>query len=596
VAQNPEFFVSEQGKSRGPVRLDAVRRELSSGAMSTEALFRMEGCKRFLPGAAWDPISDLFPTPSPPDLPDGATLEALPRDLAGLDPQVRDKMLWFVEDADGVMGPVAGGFVARGLITGRIPMTAAVSLVSVPGWVRATAVFPAALESATAIRARPMQTFPCPYCVEPVIVGSTTCMHCSEPVSIGEPPIGAKRGALLGAIGLSLVLAPLVAGVVSLRKEGGALVRGSDASAASAAALPDPTAAADAREAEASLKGTRAGRRLAGEVAAKIDVAADAQEALLLPHGHVAVARRAALDVVDPKSGVVVTSSREASPVRAIERVGSALYALGPTRIAALDAESLRVTRWIEPRVPIGALAVGEELAAGASTADRSVIVFEAHHHVEIARFRLMDDMPSAVAIDPAGKLAVAAVSEAYGAPPSAIVVFTPSRAPGTQAVRRLAMGEPIAAVAAIGTDALVALGTSSGLVRVVVGESSLLAPSGPARETCSDPAFVRAAAGAVIVGCRAGRAIALHDGASLDKKKQIDLGGPVVALEVAPDGGQALVATGAPAPGVFVVDLGAGESKRVAVTDEVTSVRYGGDGGAATAFAPRARRVWVLR
>lgn len=107
MAQKIEFFVSEDRKIRGPVRLEEIRREFESGANAEKnVLFRMEGCKRFLPGNAWDPLSDLFPTPSALDRPDGVVAEKPPRDLASLEPEARDKLLWFVEDADGVISPL----------------------------------------------------------------------------------------------------------------------------------------------------------------------------------------------------------------------------------------------------------------------------------------------------------------------------------------------------------------------------------------------------------------------------------------------------------------------------------------------------------
>ncbi|MDI1449253.1 hypothetical protein [Polyangium sp. 6x1] len=606
VSQNVEFFVSQQGNIRGPVRLDAVRREIGDGA-GKDLLFRMEGCKRFLPGAAWDPLSDLFPAPSPPDPPEGVVAEALPRDLAKLEPQARDKLLWFVEDTDGVMGPVTGAFVVRGLMTGRIPMSSGVSLVSVPGWIRGTAVFPAALEGATAIRKRPLSTFTCPYCLEPVMVGSTSCLMCGEFVGIAKPRLGLSRVVGLLGVGLALVLAPLVGGALSVRGDGrGAGVEipmaaaapspggsASSASSVSAASAPGaPSANAPAEPAPAAAK------RLEGKVAAKIDVAADAEAAILLPQGHVAVARRVALDVVDPKSGVVMTSSREAQSARVIERVGGALYALGQTRIGALEPDTLRVLRWIEPRTQLlpGAAAPSIGLAIFPSAVDRSVLVVGTEHHVEIARFRFGGAIPSAVALDAEGAWAVAAVADprprAY---PDAIEVFAPLSTPSAQIVRHLSLGDPVAAVAVKSGFAFAALG-SSRIARVSLEGKGLLAPPDLCRDTCTDPVFVRAAPRTLVVGCRAGRALSLHAPATLTQDTRLELGSPVTALEISPSGDQALVATGAPSPGVYVVDLATGEPIRVDVTDEVTSVRFGKDSGSATAFSARARRVWVLK
>ncbi len=613
MSQNVEFFVSEQGKIRGPVRLELIRREVSSGVLK-DALFRMEGCKRFLSGSAWDPLSDLYSSPSPPDPPDGVVAEALPRDLAKLEPQARDKLLWFVEDTDGVMGPVTGAFVVRGLMTGRIPISSGVALVSVPGWIRGTAVFPAALEGQTAIRKRPLSTFTCPYCMEPVMVGSTNCLMCAEPVGIVEPPLGVARVLGLVLAGLVLVLAPLAGSAFSVRGDGrGAGVLAPPTNVApspgvSSLPLPGVSPASSASVAmsaplapgvDAPAEPVPAARkRLQGKVAAKIDVAADAEAAILLPQGHVAVARRAALDVVDPRSGVVVTSSREAQSARVIERVGGVLYALGGTRIAALESDSLRVLRWIEPRAALlpGASSSAAGLAIFPSPADRSVVVVGTEHHVEIARFRFGGAIPGAVALDEEGTWAVASTADPRPrAFADAIEVFAPRDPPSAQLVRRVSLGDPVAALAVKSGFVFVALG-SSRIARVVLDGKGLLGPPDLSRETCTDPVFIRAAPRTLVVGCRAGHALSLHAPATLAQDTRVEFGSPVVALEVSPAGDQAIVVTGAPAPGVFIVDLATGEPLRVEVTDEVTSVRFGKDSSSAAAFSARARRVWVLQ
>jgi hypothetical protein len=76
----------------------------------------------------------------------------------------------------------------------------------------------------------------------------------------------------------------------------------------------------------------------------------------------------------------------------------------------------------------------------------------------------------------------------------------------------------------------------------------------------------------------------------------RLELGGPVVAIEISPSSAQALVVTGAPSPGLLIVDLVTGEPIHVKVTDEISSVRFGPDGSRATAFSGRAHRVWVLQ
>jgi len=607
VTQNVELFVSEQGQIRGPLRLEAIRREIASGEIK-DALFRMEGCKRFLPGSAWDPLSDLFSAPSAPDPPEGTVAEALPRDLAKLEPGPRDKLLWYVEDADGVMGPVTGAFIARGLMTGRIPISSSVCLVSVPGWIRGTAVFPAALEGQTAIRARPLSTFSCPYCLEPVIIGSNNCLMCGESVALGEPHLSKGRFALLLASGLAMVLVPLLVGAYSVRSDPRAT--GAPIVTTNAFPLGEPKSSASASvsvssqtpEVAASLqkdKPTNAPgelRKLTGEVAAKIDVPTDAEAALLLPQGHLAVARRASLDVIDPQSGVVVTSSREAQTSKIVEHVAGALYAVGPSRVAALDPASMRVLRWIEPRTQLAPGAAASDLALFPAPLDHSVVVLGTSHHVEVARLRFGLDIPGPVAIDASSAWAVVAVADPRSrVGPTSVCVFQPEKPLGAQLVRRLSLGDPIAALAVQDGRAFVALG-SSRVVRIDLDTPGLLATPDLTKDTCTDPVLLRSAPGALLVGCRTGKALSLHAPATLAQDTRIELGGPVSAIEISPSGKQALVVTAAPLPGVFLIDLATGEPIRINVTDEISSVRFGKDGGGATAFSAKARRVWVLK
>jgi len=88
---------------------------------------------------------------------------------------------------------------------------------------------------------------------------------------------------------------------------------------------------------------------------------------------------------------------------------------------------------------------------------------------------------------------------------------------------------------------------------------------------------------------------VALHLPATLEQDSRIELGASVVAMELSAAGDQILVATGAPTPGLFVVDLPAGATRRVPVTEEITSVAFGEVPGRATAYSARSHRVWVL-
>jgi hypothetical protein len=606
VAQKIEFFVSEDRKIRGPVRLEQLRREFESGDQAEKnVLFRMEGCKRFLPGNAWDPLSDLFSAPSTIDRPDGVVAEKPPRDLATLEPEARDKLLWFVEDADGVMGPVTGAFIARGLMTGRIPITASVSLVSVAGWIRATALFPAALEGATEIRMRPLLgTYSCPYCLEPVIIGSTHCLMCNENVAMGEPGLSMQQVASLVAGTLAIVIIPLIVGAFSARSS----VRNTQtfvetpvvdaAGSSSAPGAPASASAATSADAHGPSTPNADGSvpdkpSVKGEILAQFDVPTDTDDAFVLARGHVAIVRHSALDIIDPKSGVIVTSSHDVPGARKLWSLQGALYAVGAARIGVLDPTSLRLTKWVDIRGPFLPGAANRELAIFPSVVDRSVIVVGAPYHVELSRFRFANDIPGFVAIEPDGVWGAAAVGDPRGRI-DAIATFALRVAPDAQIVRRTAMGDGVISLAARNGRAYAGL-AGGRVASVTLDSSSIPAKPLASADTCKEPAFVLAGPVTIAVGCRAGQAVALHALATLEQETRIELGAPVVAMEISPAGDQMLVATGAPTPGLFVVDLPAGATRRVSVTGEISSVAFGEVPGRATAYSARSHRVWVL-
>jgi hypothetical protein len=211
-----EYFVTDEGGSRGPFPAEALRELLGAGA-GTMTRVRVEGCEPWLPVEAWERFADLRPAPPLPPPPAAGAATRLPPELAGIAPSVRDKLLWFVLDADGVMGPVSGEFVRRGLATGKIKMGAGICLVGATGWVRASIAFPSALEGATAVRPRPLTTFPCPACLEPCASTDAECGACGEPVR------KASRAPSVGVLIVLVMLAWVI--VLGVSIGAGALVR-----------------------------------------------------------------------------------------------------------------------------------------------------------------------------------------------------------------------------------------------------------------------------------------------------------------------------------------------------------------------------------
>jgi hypothetical protein len=411
------------------------------------------------------------------------------------------------------------------------------------------------------------------------------------------------RAALIAAVSAACVLAGVAAAALFARPPR-ALHEDAAPSASIAVVAPIATAAPTVRNDESP------GHLEGGQIASTIDVPADAIDVHPLPGDRIGVARRGAMEVIDAKSGAIAFSTAELGGVRALFGVSGAIYAIVGSRVAVLDPDRLHVLRWLEmksaPASVVGARgaerqAPGVALLIGA--ADRSIGVIDIAQHAELERFRF-DERLTAVALDRGGRLA-AGVSGDPGAIRSdddAITVFEPRRFASAQAIRRVYVGEGAVDVAILRGEpeapgaAVVALRRSSEIARVPLDPAKPLYAMVTRQKTCEEPEHIDVATSAILVACRGGRSVAIHDPETLALRETLSVGGPALGMEVSPNGLQALVVVGAPAPGIAVVDVVRRESRRVSVPDELTAVRYERGGRMATAFASKRHRVWVLR
>ncbi|HVY47002.1 MAG TPA: hypothetical protein VHB21_14040, partial [Minicystis sp.] len=152
-----DYFVSDETGSRGPLTAEALRAAIGPSPAPTTRV-RVEGCEPWLPLEAWDAFADLRPPAAVPPPPAAGPATRLSAELAGIAPSVRERLLWFVLDEGGIMGPVTGEFVRKGLATAKIKMGAGACLATTTAWVRASIAVPSALEGATAVRPRPLTT------------------------------------------------------------------------------------------------------------------------------------------------------------------------------------------------------------------------------------------------------------------------------------------------------------------------------------------------------------------------------------------------------------------------------------------------------
>jgi hypothetical protein len=209
------YMLSDEAGAIGPLDASGLRNALAA-TEADQPLVRAASCDAWLAAAAWEACGDLRPAPPVPPLPAGGVAMTLPSELAPFPADVRERLLWFVQDKDGVMGPVSGEFVRKGLVSGKVAAMAGVCLVTSSNWVRAATVFPRALEAATVVGQRRLQTFPCPACREPCAPGDRTCSACDEPVSPPPPPLTRERQALLlGAAWLAVLVIGLLLALVA---------------------------------------------------------------------------------------------------------------------------------------------------------------------------------------------------------------------------------------------------------------------------------------------------------------------------------------------------------------------------------------------
>jgi DNA-binding beta-propeller fold protein YncE len=198
--------------------------------------------------------------------------------------------------------------------------------------------------------------------------------------------------------------------------------------------------------------------------------------------------------------------------------------------------------------------------------------------------------------------VAVAATSDARSPRlgEDAVLIFDPRRAALAQPIRRVHVGAaPVAvAVGPAGKVAAAALLTSAEIARVDLAQPPGVAAAVTRQKTCAEPILLEFAEASrlLLVGCRGGAALSLHDAASLAESARLDLGGPALSIDVAPDGRQALVVVGPPVNAVSVVDLSSRSLRRLEIGDEIASARYARHGERAAAFSLRGHRAWVLR
>jgi len=651
VAGTLELYVLDEGTSRGPMPVEAVRRALGAGEIGQGARFRIAEGLPWLPGAAWDALADLLPAPHPPDPPEGPAAPLLPGELADIPPKVREHLVWFVADEDGVMGPVGGDFVVQGIRAGKISPSAAVSLASWrvrATWVLAPMVFPSASAGATTMRKRAAPaSATCAYCLEPHALGAAACPVCGEPT---RPAAGPSRGqqalTVLAALGISVVVA---AGAVALAWRDPPAARPDAATGAAAAGAPASAAAAPdpaGTTATPDRAGAAPGHLSHIEIASTLALPGEVADVLALSPDRIAVAREASFQILDSRSGAAVLEAPELAGARALHAAhgaGVIVVALGPRaapaarapkpapageepgRLAAVDARTARTLAWIEraasPAPP--AIAPARGLVLLPDPARRSALALDAARLAEIARLPLGAPV-SLLAVDDRGLVALAAEGDEpearpagraapAPAPASGGVVFAfslapapasdaPPELPGSGAslrpTRRIQLPERPAALAVSGDGAFGAalLRGRAEILRIDLSPRAALGPPGPRAATCADPAGLFIGAGVVLVTCGDSHAAAIHDAETLALLATLELGGPALAADLAPDRAQALVAVGAPAPGVAVLDLPRREARTLAAGEPVEAVRYGLGGRVATAVASLSSHILVLR
>jgi DNA-binding beta-propeller fold protein YncE len=463
----------------------------------------------------------------------------------------------------------------------------------------------------------------CPTCLEQIPAGVDPCPECGEPMEAQAPPLGfpsipddAPGASFLAmhwrpVVTVGAIMALIFTGVTLRYLAPGRFAP----SRAASARAPVPACPSPCWSGEACQLGRCVWQRPndVGHVAADPSVAGpfalpkDVSDALMLDGDRFAAALLTGTQILNARTGEVLSLVSEAPQSQQLHRVGDVIYATAPQRIYVIDASSTRVRKTIELGAPVFDVTVGasgRRALASLPTA-HAVAILATEYHAEIERIQFGDDAVGPVAVDESGTRALATTGqvplpglrEVVG---GAAYAFDPSRLGSEQDRVR----------ASVAGNAVSVLMTPDGEVSyVALRAEDVLLPlrwlsSGAVRQeeripTCDEPEEVELVRSErrAIVRCNEGRAIQVFD---LEKRallRTVPLGGRAVDLAVSPDGAQAFVAlTGDGTGALALIDLKTYDVSILPLSAEPTRVRLSPDGRVALALSDRAKVAWVVR
>jgi DNA-binding beta-propeller fold protein YncE len=626
------FFVAREGGAEdGPLTDDEARDALRAGHLSRDARLRLAGTSLGAPARAWAILAGRS-LEAPPAPPERASASTVPAALVDAPAAAIDLLLVSIAEGRLTFGPMTIGQLRRAYTEGR-HLEALAAIAGTDDWFTVSSLLAAGTaraisavdgaERATGAGSKP--SVRCPTCLERV-PDADVCAACDEPMAMTQGASTARPGSIPeapeGASWLALhwrpvltvgAIAALVCTGITLRHL--APDRFSTPRASTRAATVAPACPTTCWSGETCQMGACTWmapndvQRLRAEpvLSRPFTLPKDASDALLLDNERFAVSTLAGAELRNARTGEVLTLASEAPQLRALHRVGDAVYAVAPQRIFVIDAATTRLIKTIELGATVGDVRVG---AAGRRAlvslpGAHAVAILATEYHAEIDRIHFGDDAVGPVATDDSGKRALTTTGvvplPGFRDPTGgAVYAFDPSRLASDQdRVRASLVGNPVGiTMTPDGERGFVALRAKDALVPLAWLPSGAVRQE-PAIETCNEPeqiALVRRDR-RLLVRCNGGRAIEAFDLATGKLLKHVPFSARATDMAVSPDGKQAIVALpGEGAGWIGLVDLQTWDTKLIALGAEGTRVRLSPDGTAALVLSDIAKVAWVLR
>jgi DNA-binding beta-propeller fold protein YncE len=617
-----------------PLDRETVKAALDMGTIGPTTPVKPENADFWAPAAAWAGL-DLPCDPPARHVPERLDM---PAELAALSDEQRDGLRWWLRDGGRAHGPFAGPRL-RDELTQRYGAAILISLAGGDAWFPQLALEQAGEHAWRAAAVSAGVSVPCDVCLEEIPAEARICPECGERTalpsqrapmsSIGEDAPGASWLRMHWRPLLTMsAIGGLIAFGIALRFLAPNRYQPPERLPAGAAAVADAVCESTCWHSESCQMG-RCVWQAPNDVghiddkptvAGPFELPSNMVDVLPLDGERYAVSHLQGVQVINARTGGLLTKVSEAPMAQRMYRVGDAVYATSPKRIYVIDAATAKVTKTIELGATVGDLTVGAsgQRVLASLPGAKAVAVIATDYHAEVSRFFFGDDHVRAVSVDDTGTRALTtngrrplagAAAGLEGVRYGAMYAFDPSRLPSEQdRVRTALIGNPVDIVMMPDAKSSYALlREEDAIIRLERQESGAVRQESR-MSTCREPEAIELIRHRrrAIVRCNAGKALEVFDLETLELQKHIPTNARVADMAITPDGRRAIVALprdtdransrGGGEGAIGLLNLDTYELELHEVNAEPHRVRIAPDGRTAIVISDRKKLAWVVR